>query len=66
MQDIPIIMFGRDYWTRALNFCHLADEGTIDDEDLDLFRYAETAEEAWEMIQRFHQRYGGEEQKIEY
>ncbi len=55
MQDIPIIMFGREYWERVIDFQFLADEGTIDDEDLDLFRYAETPEEAWEMIRRAHQ-----------
>ncbi len=54
MQHIPIIIFGREYWQRVIDFEHLADEGTIDDENLDLFRYAETAEEAWEMIRRFH------------
>ncbi len=59
MQEIPIVMFGREYWQRAIDFEHLADEGTIDDADLDLFRYAETAEEAWEMIQGFHRRHQG-------
>ncbi len=54
MQDIPIIIFGREYWEQVIDFRHLADEGTIDDEHLDLFRYAETAEQAWEMIVRFH------------
>jgi uncharacterized protein (TIGR00730 family) len=54
MQVIPIIIFGREYWEKAVNFQFLADEGTIDDEDLDLFRYAEGAEEAWDMIRRFH------------
>jgi predicted Rossmann-fold nucleotide-binding protein len=34
----------------------LAEAGTIDDADLDLFRYAETAEEAWRMIQQFYRR----------
>ncbi len=59
MQEIPIIMFGPDYWRRVIDFEYLADEGTIDDADLDLFRYAETAEEAWEMIQGFHRRHAG-------
>lgn len=56
MQHIPIIMFGREYWQRVVDFQYLADEGAIDDEDLDLFRFAETAEEAWEMIWQFHHR----------
>jgi uncharacterized protein (TIGR00730 family) len=54
MQHIPIIMFGREYWRHALDFQYLADEGTIDDEDLGLFSYADTPEEAWETIRRFH------------
>jgi len=54
MQDIPIILFGREYWQQVVNFQFLADEGTIDDENLDLFRYAETPQQAWDMIRRFH------------
>jgi hypothetical protein len=58
MQEIPIVIFGREYWERVVDFQFLADEGTIDDDDLDLFRFADTAEQAWDMIQRFHKRYG--------
>jgi len=54
MQDIPIIMFGREYWEKVLDLRFLADEGAIDDEDLDLISYAETAEDAWQMILEFH------------
>ncbi len=54
MQDVPIIIFGRKYWDHVLDFRFLADEGTIDDRDLDLFRYADTPEEAWKIIQDFH------------
>jgi len=56
MQELPIIMFGREYWQRAIDFQFLADSGTIDDGDLDLFRFAETAEEAWKMIQQYNRR----------
>lgn len=66
MQNIPIILFGRDYWQRVLDCQYLADEGTIDDADFDLFRYAETAEEAWAMIEQFHRRWGEEEQRVDY
>jgi hypothetical protein len=59
MQEIPIVIFGREYWERVIDFQYLADQGAIDDDDLDLFRYAETAEQAWEMIQGFHKKYGG-------
>ncbi len=43
---IPIILFGRDYWDKVINFEYLADLGLISDEDLNLFEYADTASEA--------------------
>jgi uncharacterized protein (TIGR00730 family) len=52
MQAIPIVLFGREYWQQAVNFQFLADQGTIADEDMDLIAYAETAAEAWQIIQR--------------
>ena len=54
MQEIPIIMFSRRYWEQVLDFQFLADEGTIEDEHLDLFHYAETPEEIWNIIATFH------------
>ncbi|MCE9546267.1 MAG: LOG family protein, partial [Planctomycetia bacterium] len=54
MQAIPIVLFGRDYWSRVIDFQFLANEGMIRDEHLQLFQYAETPEEAWELIRRFH------------
>jgi uncharacterized protein (TIGR00730 family) len=54
MQEIPVILFGREFWEKAVNFQFLADEGVIDDADLDLFQYAQTPEQAWEMICQFH------------
>ncbi len=54
MQEIPIILFGREHWDKVIDFQCLADEGTIDDQDLDLISYAETPEEAWQIIHQFH------------
>jgi uncharacterized protein (TIGR00730 family) len=55
MQPVPIILFGRDYWSKVINFQFLADSGVIADEHLKLFTYAETAEEAWQQILDFHE-----------
>ncbi len=52
MQPIPIVLFGRAYWQRVIDFQFLADDGTITDEDLDLIDFAETADEAWQIILR--------------
>jgi len=54
MQEIPIILFGRDYWSNVVNFQYLADEGVIRDSHLDLIQFAETPEEAWSIITSFH------------
>ena len=47
---IPIILFGREYWNKIINFEYLADLGLIEDEHLNLFQYADTASEAWKII----------------
>lgn len=54
MQEIPIVLVGRDYWRRVVDFQFLADEGVISDHDLNLMTYAETAAEAWQAIVDFH------------
>ena len=50
MERLPILLFGEDFWRRIINFEALADEGTIAPEDLDLFRFVETAEDGWKII----------------
>ena len=47
---IPIILFGKEYWDKIINFEYLADHGLIADEHLNLFEYADSASEAWEII----------------
>ena len=54
MQELPIILFGREYWQNVINFQFLADEGVIRDEHLELIHYAESPEEAWSIINQFH------------
>ena len=47
---MPIILFGKDYWTRLIDFEFMADSGLIDDQDLDLIQFADTATEAWDLL----------------
>ena len=54
MKPIPILLFGRDYWSRIIDFEAMADEGVINHADLELFRWVETAEEAWGHIVAFY------------
>ncbi len=55
MKPIPIILFGKDFWTRVIDFDALAEEGTISKADLDLFQWCETAEDAWNCIADFYE-----------
>ncbi len=50
VNPIPILLFGRDFWERVINFGALVEEGTISPKDLELFQYVETAEDAWAII----------------
>ncbi|WP_417614137.1 TIGR00730 family Rossman fold protein [Parasphingorhabdus sp.] len=51
---IPIILFGREYWTQAINFEFLVDEGYIDRDDLGLFQIVDSAREAVHLICEFY------------
>ncbi|MGI5831170.1 MAG: LOG family protein [Thermoguttaceae bacterium] len=53
-QRLPIILFGREYWEKCLNMEHLAKTGMISEEDLDILFYANTPEEAVEIITDFY------------
>ena len=55
MKPIPIFLFGKDFWTRVVDFEAIAEEGTISKKDLELFRWCETAEEAWEYLCDFYE-----------
>ncbi|MFO8126480.1 LOG family protein [Yoonia sp.] len=46
MEQIPFLLFGREFWEKIINWDALADAGVISDEDLKLFRYVETADDA--------------------
>ncbi|MBL8748035.1 MAG: TIGR00730 family Rossman fold protein [Planctomycetes bacterium] len=54
MQPIPIVLFGRDYWNRLIDWDVFVEEGTISPEDLELLSYAETAQECWRIIEDFY------------
>lgn len=54
VDPVPIILFGQEYWERAIDFPFLVEEGVISEEDLDLFEYVESAEEAWNIISHYY------------
>ncbi len=50
MERIPFLLFGPEFWTRIIDWQALADAGTIAQEDLELFKMVETAQEAVDHI----------------
>ena len=54
VEPLPVILFGEKFWRKIINFQALVDEGTIAEEDIELFVYADTAKEAWEYIKYFN------------
>lgn len=54
MDPIPVILFGRSYWERLLDFDMLVEEGVIDPGDLDLLQFADSADEAWRILLDFY------------
>ena len=47
----PVLLFGREFWSRLVNFDLLLDTGMISPGDERLFHYVETAEEAWALLE---------------
>ena len=51
-ENVMVVLVGRDFWERLINWQWLVENGLIGQEDLQLFHYAETAQEAWALIGR--------------
>jgi uncharacterized protein (TIGR00730 family) len=49
-KDLPIVLFGEDYWKGLINFETLVDYGVIDKKDLDLFYITSSVDDAYEHI----------------
>jgi uncharacterized protein (TIGR00730 family) len=54
VKPLPIVLCGREFWRRALDFEFLVEEGVIDRKDADLISFAETAVEIWRRISDFY------------
>ena len=51
-ENVMVVLVGRDFWERLINWQLLIENGLIAQQDLQLFHYAETAQEAWDLISR--------------
>ncbi|KAA1194026.1 LOG family protein [Pseudohalioglobus sediminis] len=58
IEPLPVVLVGESFWRRLVDIDFLADEGVIDDEDRDLFWYADTAEDIWEGLKLWYRKAG--------
>jgi len=56
--DIPVVLVGKSYWEKAIDFDFLKDEGVIAPDDVNIFYYADNAQEAWQHILSCHKGQG--------
>ena len=54
VKPLPILFFGREFWERVVDFDALVEEGVIAPDDLKLFTFVDTAEEAWDHVCRHY------------
>ena len=54
MERVPFILFGRDFWSRAIDLDFLAEQGTISPGDTELITFVDTADEAWSSIAAYY------------
>ena len=52
IKPMPVLLFGREFWEQVIDFQALLEEGAIDQNDVKIFQFVETAAEAWEIISR--------------
>ena len=54
IKPVPILLLGREYWQRIINFEAMVEEGVVDEDDLTLFQFVDSAEEAWKVIKKHY------------
>jgi len=55
VRPLPILLFGKEFWTRVIDFEALAEEGVISPGDVDLFHWCEDADEAWRFVRDYYE-----------
>jgi uncharacterized protein (TIGR00730 family) len=54
MKHMPVLLFGKEFWQRIVNFDALAEEGVISPEDVNMVTFVDSAEEAWKVIAGYY------------
>jgi hypothetical protein len=49
-KKVPVVLFGKEFWSKVLNFQPMVDYGTVSQEDLDLFCQTDSVDEAFDYV----------------
>lgn len=55
MDRVPLLLFGKEFWTKVINLDALAEAGTIAPTDPDLFSVVDSADEGWDVVRKFYE-----------
>ena len=47
---VPVVLVGKEYWSRLINFDFLVEQGAIEEQDLALIKFVDTADEVYEHL----------------
>jgi uncharacterized protein (TIGR00730 family) len=56
VHPVPIVLYGRDYWQRLIDWDMLVEEGAVQPEDLQLFHMVDEPAQAWAVVRDFYRR----------
>lgn len=54
-EKVPVILYNEAFWQKLINFKMLSEEGLINEQDLELIQFADTPEQAWQLIYDFYE-----------
>lgn len=54
IKPVPVLLMGTEFWQRVINFDVLVEEGTVSEEDLELFKFVDNADDAWQVIKDYY------------
>lgn len=55
MERVPVVLFGKNFWDRAIDLDFFAEQGTISPGDQELITFVDAADEAWNVIRTFYE-----------
>ena len=58
IEPLPVVLVGKAFWSRAVDFAFLVEEGVVAPGDVELFEVVETAEEIHTHIATWHANLG--------